>query len=98
MVTWVPLGSQIAPPSRRTSFAAFLLKLPVHECAFVAILGNLPRRHLWVFGTVVEGSAVVETTFACTRRGTAHVAENVVGNCVLIDGVGSATRCLGLQR
>ncbi len=90
MVTWVPLGSQIAPPSRRASSAAFLLKLPVHERATVAILGDLPRRHLWVFGTVVEGSAAVETAFARAGRGTAHVAENVVGNCVLIDGVRSA--------
>ena len=65
----VPLGSQITPPRRRASFAAFLLEFPIRGGTAGAVSGYLPRRHLWVFGSVVEGSAAV---VAWTRRYAAH--------------------------
>lgn len=80
MVVRVPLGSQVTSPCRRAFFAAFLLEFPVHGCATVAVLGYLPRRHLWISGTVVKGSAVVETAIARTRRDAAHVEELLLGN------------------
>ena len=66
----VPLGSQITPPRRRASVAAFLLEFPIRGRAVDAVLGYLPGRHLWVSGSVVEGSMAV---VAWTRRYAAHL-------------------------
>ena len=69
----VPLRSQITPPRRRASVAAFLLEFPIRGGAVGAVSGCLPGRHLWVSGSVVEGSTAVVTW---ARRYAAHLEKD----------------------
>lgn len=83
VVVRIPFGSQITPPRCCASFTASLLEPSVYRCAIFAVLGHLSGRHLWVFGTMVEGGSTVGVmALGGTRRDTAHIAINV-GNCML---------------
>ena len=75
--------SQVTPARRSATFAASLPEPPVYGCARFAVLGNLSRRNLWVFGTMIErGSTVGVMALGGTRRDTTHVAV-IVENCML---------------
>lgn len=67
----IPLAPHLAPPRRRASVPASLLKLPVHVRAGGAVVGEVPWRHLGVFGAVVEGVGVVGRA----GWGAAHVVD-----------------------
>ena len=69
----IPLTPHLAPPRRRASVAASLLVIPVDMGASCAVVGLVPRGHLWVLGGVVEGFAIGNRSVVGTGWGAAHV-------------------------